>query len=57
MMQNSLLAVTFAPANASLEQIRDAAVMGYVYVSEVDEVKRKMKLLSPGYMISILSLW
>jgi len=47
MMQNSLLAVTFASPNASLEQIKDPAVMGYVYVAEVDEVKRKVKLLSP----------
>jgi polyribonucleotide 5'-hydroxyl-kinase len=47
LMTNSLLAVTFAQPNASIEQIRDAAVMGYVYVAEVDEVKRKVKLLSP----------
>ena len=47
MMQNSLLAVTFASPNASLDQIKDSAVMGYVYVAEVDEAKRKVKLLSP----------
>jgi polyribonucleotide 5'-hydroxyl-kinase len=47
MMQNSLLAVTFAQPNDSLDVIRDAAVMGYVYVAEVDEAKKKMKLLSP----------
>jgi polyribonucleotide 5'-hydroxyl-kinase len=46
-MQNSLLAVTFANPNASLEQIAESAVMGYVYVAEVDEAKRKVKLLSP----------
>ncbi|KIW00461.1 uncharacterized protein PV09_07986 [Verruconis gallopava] len=47
LMQNSLLAVTFASPSDSLDFIKDAAVMGYVYVAEVDEVKRKVKLLSP----------
>ena len=47
MLQNSLLAVTFAQQNDSLDNIRDATIMGYVYVSSVDEGKRKVTLLSP----------
>lgn len=42
---------TFAIMNASLrdspETIRLATVMGFVYVSDVDEDRRKIKLLSP----------
>lgn len=47
LLQNSLLAVTFARATDGLDGVRDAAVMGYVYVAEVDESKKKIKLLSP----------
>ncbi|KAF2423683.1 mRNA cleavage and polyadenylation factor IA/II complex [Tothia fuscella] len=47
MMQNSLLAVTNADSNASQEEIRDASVMGYVYVAGVEEGSRKIRLLSP----------
>jgi polyribonucleotide 5'-hydroxyl-kinase len=46
-LQNGLLAVTHADANASAEQIRDASVLCYVYVADVDDKKRRMKLLSP----------
>ena len=31
----------------SLESVRDASVVGFVHVSEVDEKKRKVKLLAP----------
>jgi polyribonucleotide 5'-hydroxyl-kinase len=46
-LQNAMLAVTHADANASPEQIRDASVLCYVYVADVDDKKRRMKLLSP----------
>lgn len=42
---------TFAIMNASLrdspDTVRLASVMGFVYVSDVDEDRRKIKLLSP----------
>lgn len=52
MLQNCLLAVTYADPNDSQETIRDSCIMGYVYVADVDETKHKVKLLSPvsGYI-------
>lgn len=47
MLQNSLLAVTHAEAGESQDMIRDASVMGYVYAVDVDETKRRVKLLGP----------
>jgi polyribonucleotide 5'-hydroxyl-kinase len=47
MLQNALLAITQAEPHESQDRIRDASVMGYVYVAEVDEAKRKIRLLSP----------
>jgi polyribonucleotide 5'-hydroxyl-kinase len=47
MLQNSLLAVTYAEPGDSQDSIRDASVMGYVYVVDVDESKRRVKLLGP----------
>jgi polyribonucleotide 5'-hydroxyl-kinase len=29
------------------ETIRDATVMGFVYIAEVDEKRRRMKILAP----------
>ena len=46
-MQNSILAIVQADRNDSEENIRDASVMGFVYVAEVDEKKKKMKVLAP----------
>lgn len=46
-MQNQLLAITTASPNEAQPVIRDSSVRGYVYVADVDEVKRKVKLLSP----------
>jgi polyribonucleotide 5'-hydroxyl-kinase len=46
-LQNAVLAVTHADANANSDQIRDASVMCYVYVADVDDTKRRLKLLSP----------
>ncbi|KAI8942699.1 Cleavage polyadenylation factor subunit clp1 [Plenodomus lindquistii] len=46
-LQDSLLAVMMAGAGDRQGVIRDAAVRGYVYVADVDEGKKKVKLLSP----------
>ncbi|KAF2708903.1 pre-mRNA cleavage complex II protein-like protein Clp1 [Pleomassaria siparia CBS 279.74] len=47
MIQNSLLAITTASANDKHETIRDSSVRGYIYVADVDDVKKKVRLLSP----------
>ena len=46
-MQNSLLAITTAAANDRPEVIRDSSVRGYIYVADVDDAKKKVRLLSP----------
>jgi polyribonucleotide 5'-hydroxyl-kinase len=46
-MQNSVIAIVQADPNDSQENIRDASVIGFVYVAEVDEKRKKMKVLSP----------
>ncbi|MCJ1250323.1 Cleavage polyadenylation factor subunit clp1 [Trapelia coarctata] len=46
-MQNALLAVVQADPNDSHESVRDASVIGFVYVAEVDEKKRKIRVLAP----------
>ncbi|KAF2395628.1 Clp1-domain-containing protein [Trichodelitschia bisporula] len=46
-LQNSLLAVTHADPSESADEIRMASVMGYVYVADVDEGKKKLRVLSP----------
>ncbi|KAI2621462.1 Clp1-domain-containing protein [Hypomontagnella submonticulosa] len=47
MIQNCVLAVICASVHDSAESIRDSNVMGYVYVAEVDEKRRKLKILAP----------
>ena len=47
MIQNSLLAISTAPANERQEVIRDSSIRGYIYVAEVDEARKKVRLLSP----------
>ncbi|KAF2188353.1 Clp1-domain-containing protein [Zopfia rhizophila CBS 207.26] len=47
MMQNSLLAITTAGVNERQEVIRDSSVLGYIYVADVDDTKKKLRLLSP----------
>ncbi|KAI9894989.1 MAG: Cleavage polyadenylation factor subunit clp1 [Vezdaea aestivalis] len=47
LMQNAVLALMFASIKDSHEEIRDAAVMGFVYVADVDEKRRKVKILCP----------
>lgn len=47
LMMNTLLAVTSATANERQDVIRDSSVRGYIYVADVDETKKKVRLLSP----------
>ncbi|CAJ2514093.1 Uu.00g022120.m01.CDS01 [Anthostomella pinea] len=47
MMQNCTLAVMYATVHDTAETIRDSNVMGFVYVAEVDEKRRKLKVLAP----------
>lgn len=44
---NKLLAITTAGATDAHGNIRDASVKGYMYVADVDEAKKRVKLLSP----------
>ena len=46
-MQNAIIAIVNAEPGDSEENIRDASVIGFIYVAEVDEKKRKMKVLAP----------
>ncbi|KAL8690779.1 MAG: hypothetical protein Q9218_003853 [Villophora microphyllina] len=46
-MQTSILAIVSADINDRPENIRDASVIGFLYVAEVDEKKRKVRVLSP----------
>ncbi|KAI1470326.1 Clp1-domain-containing protein [Daldinia caldariorum] len=46
-MQNCILSVVYASVHDSTDTIRDSNVMGYVYVAEVDEKRRKLKILAP----------
>lgn len=46
-LQNALVVVKHASATDSPETIRDASVMGYLYVADVDETKKKIRVLSP----------
>ncbi len=47
MMQHCVLAVMYASVADSQDAIRDASVMGFVYIAEVDEKKRRLKVLAP----------
>jgi len=47
MVLHCILAVMYASVHDSQDTIRDASVMGFVYVAEVDEKKRKLKILAP----------
>lgn len=46
-MRNSILAVLNCDAEAEQGTIRDASVMGFLYVTEVDEGRSRISLLSP----------
>lgn len=47
MMQHWTLAVMHASTRDGPETVRTACVMGFVYVSDVDEERRKVKVLAP----------
>ncbi|KAH9827939.1 hypothetical protein Tdes44962_MAKER02693 [Teratosphaeria destructans] len=46
-MTGSLLAIKYVSGKSSEDEIRDSPVMGYVYVAEVDEARKKLRLLAP----------
>ena len=47
LLQSSILAIVHAEPNDAQENIRDASVIGFVYVADVDEKRKKMRLLAP----------
>lgn len=47
LMLHCILAVMYASVHDSQDTIRDATVMGFVYVAKVDEEKKRFKLLAP----------
>ncbi|KAI0538008.1 Pre-mRNA cleavage complex II protein Clp1-domain-containing protein [Xylaria digitata] len=47
MMQNCVLAVAYASVHDVPDTIRDANVMGFVYVADVDEKRRRLRILTP----------
>ncbi|KAI6091221.1 Clp1-domain-containing protein [Hypoxylon rubiginosum] len=47
MLQNCVLAVVYASIYDSADTIRDSNIMGYVYVADVDEKRKKLKILAP----------
>lgn len=46
-MLNSLLAILHCPRETDDETMKQASVLGYVYVSDVDETKDRISLLVP----------
>ncbi|KAK5121842.1 hypothetical protein LTR85_004717 [Meristemomyces frigidus] len=46
-MTGSLVGIKFCPSSSDEDTIRDSAVMGYLYVAEVDEVRKKVRFLAP----------
>ncbi|KAI4238643.1 MAG: hypothetical protein LQ349_000954 [Xanthoria aureola] len=46
-MQNGILAVVQADVNDTPEHIRDASVIGFVQITEVDEKRKKLRILPP----------
>lgn len=46
-MLHCVVAVMYAGTLDPVEMIRDASVMGFVYIAEVDEKKKKMRVLAP----------
>ena len=46
-MQNAILTIVNAHPEDTQENIRDASVMGFLYVADVDEKKTKLKVLVP----------
>ncbi|KAL8953152.1 MAG: hypothetical protein Q9222_000973 [Ikaeria aurantiellina] len=46
-MQNAILAIVHADVNDTPENIRDASVVGFIYVAEVDDKRKKIRVLTP----------
>ncbi len=46
-MQNAILTIVNAHPEDTQENIRDASVMGFIYIADVDEKKSKLKVLAP----------
>ncbi|KAL9128688.1 MAG: hypothetical protein Q9217_002681 [Psora testacea] len=46
-MQNAILAIVYAGPTDTQDDIRDASVIGFAFVAEVDEKKQKVKMLVP----------
>ncbi|KAG9965194.1 mRNA cleavage and polyadenylation factor IA/II complex, partial [Aureobasidium melanogenum] len=46
-MVNAILSVKFCSGNSSLDNVRDSCVMGFVYIAEVDETRKKVRFLAP----------
>ncbi|QKX58478.1 uncharacterized protein TRUGW13939_05602 [Talaromyces rugulosus] len=58
-LSNTLIAITYAPTNAPLKDIQDSSIMGFVYVSDVDVEKKKLRVLAPvgGRMPAKALIW
>ena len=58
-MQNAIVAIVHAEPNDNQENIRDACVIGYIFVAEVDEKRRKLKVLAPlsGRLPNTAMVW
>jgi polyribonucleotide 5'-hydroxyl-kinase len=46
-MLHCILAIVHAAPHDLQDAIRDASVMGFIYVAEVDEKKRRLRILAP----------
>lgn len=46
-IQNHVLAIVQADLNDTPEGIRDASVVGFIFVVEVDEKKKRIRILAP----------
>lgn len=47
-LANAILAVKHASPSDTDDVIRDSSVMGYLYVADVDEARRKLRILAPA---------
>lgn len=46
-MTNSLVAIKFCDGKSDEQIVRDSPVMGFLYVAEVDEVRKRVRFLAP----------
>lgn len=46
-MVNAILSVKFCLGKSPVDSVRDSCVMGFVYVAEVDETRKKVRFLAP----------